>query len=302
MAPTLRDVSYLLGLPLRGDAMGPTDVGQGWREDLPTRFGRVQRSGTAPPYREFAPTHTGGPPKWWILQFKADDIGVGATEYEIARHLEAYVLWLMGWVMFCSSAGSFVPKHLLRFARYVADAPLEAIPQFSRGSAVLAATYRGLCTGCLKSSGTEPIFGGVRYFAAPGSREVSIGRPAVLHMPYQGYPMDDVDGPTMGSLWCDQRFAYAHVRTRKSYPDFVGRPTSSVTMRYGAGTTPQDSYGAAQAPPGPQGVARAYGAILVRLAYTEELGYSQLHDAPPRATRRSEDQEAVHDSPPPRRT
>ncbi|WVZ94764.1 hypothetical protein U9M48_040623 [Paspalum notatum var. saurae] len=84
----------------------------------------------------------------------ADDIGVGATEYEIARHLEAYVLWLMGWVMFCSSAGSFVPKHLLRFARYVADAPLEAIPQFSWGSAVLAATYRGLCTGY--GAGTTP--------------------------------------------------------------------------------------------------------------------------------------------------
>ncbi|WVZ63107.1 hypothetical protein U9M48_012771 [Paspalum notatum var. saurae] len=117
MAPTLRDVSYPLGLPLRGDAMGPTDVGQGRREDLPARFGRVRRSGTAPPYGEFAPTHTGGPPKWWILQFKADDIGVGATEYEIARHLEAYVLWLMGRVMFCGSAGSFVPKHLLRFAR-----------------------------------------------------------------------------------------------------------------------------------------------------------------------------------------
>ncbi|WVZ95244.1 hypothetical protein U9M48_041035 [Paspalum notatum var. saurae] len=201
MAPTLQDVSYLLGLPLRGDAMGPTDVGQGWREDLLARFGPVQRSGTAPTYREFAPTHTGGPPNWWILQFKADDIGVGAIEYEIARHLEAYVLWLMGWVMFCSSAGSFVPKHLLPFARYVADAPLEAIPQFSWGSAVLAATYRGLCTGCLKSSGAEPIFGGVRYFcSSPGSREVSIGRPAVLHMPYEGYPMDDVDGPTMGSL------------------------------------------------------------------------------------------------------
>ncbi|WVZ61182.1 hypothetical protein U9M48_011094 [Paspalum notatum var. saurae] len=205
MAPTLQDVSYLLGLPLRGDAMGPTDVGQGWREDLLARFGRVQRSGTAPPYREFAPTHTGGPPKWWILQFKADDIGVGATEYEIARHLEAYVLWLMGWVMFCTSAGSFVPKHLSRFARYVADAPPEAIPQFSRGSAVLAATYRGLCTGCLKSSGAEPIFGGVRYFAARAHERFRIGRPAVLHMPYRGYPMDDVDGPTMGSPWCDQR-------------------------------------------------------------------------------------------------
>jgi len=84
------------------------------------------------------------------------------------------VLWLMGWVMFCSSAGSFVPKHLLPFARYVADAPLEAIPQFSWGSAVLAATYRGLCTGCLKSSGAEPIFGGVSATsAALDSREVS---------------------------------------------------------------------------------------------------------------------------------
>ncbi|WVZ87479.1 hypothetical protein U9M48_034112 [Paspalum notatum var. saurae] len=244
MAPTLQDVSYLLGLPLRGDAMGPTDVGQGWREDLLARFGRVQRSGTAPPYREFAPTHTGGPPKWWILQFKVTIITTQmrplrsnwCDEYEIARHLEAYVLWLMGWVMFCSSAGSFVPKHLLRFARYVADTPPEAIPRFSWGSAVLAATYRGLCTGCLKSSGAEPIFGGCPLLLQLRTHErFRIGRPAVLHMPYRGYPMDDVDGPTMGSLWCDQRlsaltlklnasrFAYAHVRTRKSYPDFVGR-------------------------------------------------------------------------------
>ena len=69
MAPTLQDVSYLLGLPLRGDAIGPTDVGVGWREDLLTRFGGVQRMATAAQYRDFPPTHTGGPPKWWILQF-----------------------------------------------------------------------------------------------------------------------------------------------------------------------------------------------------------------------------------------
>ncbi|WVZ62019.1 hypothetical protein U9M48_011814 [Paspalum notatum var. saurae] len=224
MVPTLQDVSYLLGLPLRGDAMGPTDVGQGWRDDLLDRFGRVQRSSTAQAYREFAPTHTGGPPKWWILQFKADGIRVGATEYEVARHLEAYVLWLMGWVMFCSSAGSFVPKHLLPFARYVADGPLEAIPQFSWGSAVLAVTYRGLCTSCLKSSGAEPIFGGCPLLLQLWAHErFQIGRPAIVHSPYEVYIVDDVDGPTMGSLWCDRRFAYAHVQTRKSYPDFVGQ-------------------------------------------------------------------------------
>ncbi|WVZ64940.1 hypothetical protein U9M48_014383 [Paspalum notatum var. saurae] len=219
MAPTLQDVSYLHGLPLRGDAMGPTDVGQGWRDDLLDRFGRVQRSSTAQAYREFAPTHTDGPPKWWILQFK-----VSATEYEVARHLEAYVLWLMGWVMFCSSADSFVPKHLLPFARYVADGPLEAIPQFSWGSAVLAATYRGLCTSCLKSSEAEPIFGGCPLLLQLWVHErFQIGRPAIVHSPYEAYIVDNVDGPTMGSLWCDRRFAYAHVQTRKSYPDFVGQ-------------------------------------------------------------------------------
>ncbi|WVZ51117.1 hypothetical protein U9M48_002293 [Paspalum notatum var. saurae] len=159
MAPILQDVSYLLGLPLRGDAMGPTDYGPGWRDDLLNRFGRVQRSPTSRAYKEFAPTHTGGPPKWWILR---------CDEYEVAVHLEAYVLWLMGWVMFCSSAGSFVAKGLLPFARYVADAPLDAIPRFSRGSAVLAATYRGLCTARFKSSGAEPIFGGARYFCSFG--------------------------------------------------------------------------------------------------------------------------------------
>ncbi|WVZ56460.1 hypothetical protein U9M48_006986 [Paspalum notatum var. saurae] len=207
MAPTLRDVSYLLGLPLRGDAMGPTDVGQGWRDDLLDRFGRVQRRSTAQAYREFAPTHTGGLPKWWILQFKADDIRVGATEYEVARHLEAYVLWLIGWVMFCSSAGSFVPKHLLLFARYVTDGPLEAIPHFSWGSAVLAATYRGLCTSCLKSSGAEPIFGGCPLLLQLWVHErFQIGRPAIVHSPYEAYIVDDVDGPIMGSLWCDRRF------------------------------------------------------------------------------------------------
>ncbi|WVZ88202.1 hypothetical protein U9M48_034747 [Paspalum notatum var. saurae] len=216
MAPTLQDVSYLLGLLLRGDAMGPTDVGQGWRDDLLDRFGRVQHSSTAQAYREFAPTHTGGPPKWWILQFKVDDIRVGATEYEVARHLEAYVLWLMGWVMF-RSADAEVPTP---FARYVADGPPEAIPRFQDG----AATYRGLCTSCLKSSGAELIFGGCPLLLQLWAHErFQIGRPAVVHSPYEAYIVDDVDGPTMGSLWCDRRFAYAHVQTRKSYPDFVGQ-------------------------------------------------------------------------------
>ncbi|WVZ49944.1 hypothetical protein U9M48_001258 [Paspalum notatum var. saurae] len=60
-----------------------------------------------------------------------------------------------------------------------------------------------------------------------------------------------------------------------------------IDWGYGAGTTPEDSYGAAQAPPSPQGVAEQMAQSLFASPTQEELGYSQLHDAPPRATRRS---------------
>ncbi|WVZ98834.1 hypothetical protein U9M48_044212 [Paspalum notatum var. saurae] len=122
MAPTLRDVSYLLGLPLRGDAMGPTDAGD---------------------------------------------------EYEIAEALGGLRVVVDGLGDVLRLRRQLCAEAPTPFARYVADAPPEAIPQFSRGSAVLAATYRGLCTGCLKSSERSPSSGGVRYFAATGSREVS---------------------------------------------------------------------------------------------------------------------------------
>ncbi|WVZ78978.1 hypothetical protein U9M48_026613 [Paspalum notatum var. saurae] len=60
-----------------------------------------------------------------------------------------------------------------------------------------------------------------------------------------------------------------------------------IDWGYGAGTTPEDSYGAAQAAPSPQGVVEQMAQSLFASPTQEELGYSQLHDAPPRATRRS---------------
>ncbi|WVZ85292.1 hypothetical protein U9M48_032237 [Paspalum notatum var. saurae] len=123
------------------------------------------------------------------------------------------MLWLMGWVMFCGSAGSFVPKHLLLFTRYVADAPLEAIPQFSWGSAVLAATYRGLCMSCLKSSSAEPIFGGCPLLLQLWAHErFQIGRPLGRALPVRGVLTRRRRRPNNGVSM-----------TRKSYPDFVGQ-------------------------------------------------------------------------------
>ena len=84
--------------------------------------------------------------------FKADYMRADADNFTVARHLEAYLLWLFGWVMFCSSQGDSCPKQLIPLARSIADAPLHEVPQFSWASAVLAATYRGLCTGVTKVS------------------------------------------------------------------------------------------------------------------------------------------------------
>jgi hypothetical protein len=42
----------------------------------------------------------------------------------VLRHLEAYLLWLFGWVLFISSHH----VHFVHYAAQIAYAPLEAIP------------------------------------------------------------------------------------------------------------------------------------------------------------------------------
>ena len=86
-----------------------------------------------------------------------------ADNATVARHLEAYLLWLFGWVMFCSSQGDSCPKQLVPLARSIADAPLHEVPQFSWASAILAATYRGLCMGMRRSQQRSPSLLGALY-------------------------------------------------------------------------------------------------------------------------------------------
>jgi hypothetical protein len=136
---------------------------------------------------------------------QADYLRADADEATVARHLEAYLLWLFGWVLFCSSHGTSAPKTLIPYARAIAEAPLEDVPQFSWGSAVLAATYRGLCAGCFKVASLEPIFLGCPLLVQLWSYErFSIGRPRIHVGPYEPLPPehDHRDRPTMGSMWC----------------------------------------------------------------------------------------------------
>ena len=59
------------------------------------------------------------------------------TVYHLARHMEAYLLWLFGSVMFTSSHGDKVDARWIPYVRAIADNDLNEIPQLSWGSVVL---------------------------------------------------------------------------------------------------------------------------------------------------------------------
>jgi hypothetical protein len=85
--------------------------------------------------------------------YLADDV-----EYEtVDKFFEVYLLWLFGFVLFCSSQGDAVATYLIPHARRIANGPLHVMPQISWGNFVLTSAYRGLCSGVLKGCSTEPI-------------------------------------------------------------------------------------------------------------------------------------------------
>lgn len=64
MAPTLQDVSYLLGLPLAGAAIGPLEASEDWRDEMQARFAAVLPAVT------WLPHHAHGPRVSWLSQFE----------------------------------------------------------------------------------------------------------------------------------------------------------------------------------------------------------------------------------------
>ena len=73
-------------------------------------------------------------------------LAADADEYSVTRSLEAYLLWLFGYIIFNNTHGNSVDRILLPYAWEIADGD-EDVPPYRWGEAVLAATYRGLCYG-----------------------------------------------------------------------------------------------------------------------------------------------------------
>ena len=58
---------------------------------------------------------------------------VDADEYSVTRLLEAYLLWLFGYIMFNNTHGNSVDRILLPYAREIADGD-ENVPPYSWGA------------------------------------------------------------------------------------------------------------------------------------------------------------------------
>ena len=117
------------------------------------------------------------------------------------------MLWLFGAMMFSNTHGDSVDKVLMVYAREIADAPEDEVPTWSWGSAVLAATYRGLCDACSKTNENVVLTGCLLSLQLWAYERFAVDRPVVDHNPY---PLDlygqvDDDRPTMGTLWCDRQ-------------------------------------------------------------------------------------------------
>ena len=132
-----------------------------------------------------------------------------ADNDSVARSLEAYLLWLFGYVMFNNGHGNSVDKILIPYAQEIADTePGGDVPVWSWGSAVLAATYHGLCEGCRKTEENGILAGCPLLLQLWAYERLAVGRPMVDLSPYEeGYyeSRNEDEMPTMGTLWLSSR-------------------------------------------------------------------------------------------------
>ena len=124
---------------------------------------------------------------------------------QITRSLEAYILWLLGKVMFTENHVSTINALYIPIALEIASAETaDQITQRSWGSAVLAATYRAMCNACVLTSGKSAILGCPLFLQLWSWERFSIGRPAISEDPFpllEIFDGDHIDMPTIATVY-----------------------------------------------------------------------------------------------------
>ncbi|WVZ73556.1 hypothetical protein U9M48_021847 [Paspalum notatum var. saurae] len=108
-------------------------------DDLQERFALVDRDSVHGLLE--AHPHIAGLSKKWLLQFRVEYLPEDVDDNSLSRSLEAFLLWMFGYVMINNSHGNCVDRVLMPYARAIAEAEDDEL-----GFAVLAATYEACAT------------------------------------------------------------------------------------------------------------------------------------------------------------
>lgn len=143
------------------------------------------------------------------MQLQKFPEGVPLSDAQITRSLEAYLLWLFGKVMFTENHVNTINKGYIPIAYEIATAEVPGqVIQRSWGSAVLAATYRGMCRGSCLSSPTSALLGCPLFLQLWSWERFPIGRPDICaEDPFPTFSIDleGIDMPTFGFMWTRRR-------------------------------------------------------------------------------------------------
>jgi len=125
--------------------------------------------------------------------------------------------------MINNSHGNCVDRVLMPYARAIAEAEDDEVPTWSWGSAVLAATYGGLCDACCKSDPQAVLTGCPLLLQLWAYERFAVGRPLVDMEPYEDhlYGDEDDERPTMATLWIGRK----GVRPKHSHSQYFGSTT-----------------------------------------------------------------------------
>ncbi|KAM0827547.1 hypothetical protein ACQ4PT_068134 [Festuca glaucescens] len=127
--------------------------------------------------------------------------------------------------MFTDNHGNMISARYIPIAQEIAEATeAEDITQRSWGSAVLAATYRGMCKGCLLTAPGSGIVGCPLLLQLWSWERFPIDCPEITGGSWPAnelYDADRIDMPTFGSLWTSRKRRFGHNQLRNCYPAFT---------------------------------------------------------------------------------
>ena len=67
----------------------------------------------------------------FIFSIQSDDLAHDADEDSVTRSLEAYLLWLFGYIMSNNSHGAYIDRVLVPYAQKIAKSAVEEMSQYS---------------------------------------------------------------------------------------------------------------------------------------------------------------------------